>query len=66
MFVYQKKLQYPVRIRKTNPKLASQIITQYGGPDCNRLQRAGSVFQVDLSHPEDAAVRIPFTIQASA
>lgn len=33
MFVYQKKLQYPVRIKNTNPKLAAQIITQYGGPD---------------------------------
>lgn len=33
MFVYQKKLQYPVRIRNANPKLAAQIITQYGGPD---------------------------------
>lgn len=33
MFVYQKKLQYPVRIKNTNPKLAAQIISQYGGPD---------------------------------
>ncbi len=33
MFEYQKKLQYPVRIRNTNSKLASIIISQYGGPD---------------------------------
>lgn len=33
MFVYDKKLQYPVRIQNTNPKLASIIISQYGGPD---------------------------------
>ena len=33
MFMYQKKLQYPVRIRNTNPALAAQIISQYGGPD---------------------------------
>ena len=33
MFVYEKKLQYPVRIKKTNPALAKFIITQYGGPD---------------------------------
>jgi len=33
MFVYEKKLQYPVKITNTNPKLASLIITQYGGPD---------------------------------
>lgn len=33
MFVYEKKLQYPVKIKNTNPKLASVIISQYGGPD---------------------------------
>lgn len=33
MFVYEKKLQYPVKIAKCNPKLASIIISQYGGPD---------------------------------
>lgn len=33
MFVYQKKLQYPVKIDKPNPRLASIIISQYGGPD---------------------------------
>lgn len=33
MFVYEKKLQYPVKIARPNPKLASIIITQYGGPD---------------------------------
>ncbi len=33
MFVYEKKLQYPVRIRNTNPALAKFIISQYGGPD---------------------------------
>ena len=33
MFSYEKKLQYPVRIATPNPKLASVIITQYGGPD---------------------------------
>lgn len=33
MFVYEKKLQYPVKIKSTNPRLASYIISQYGGPD---------------------------------
>ncbi|MBR4578437.1 MAG: manganese catalase family protein [Oscillospiraceae bacterium] len=33
MFVYQKKLQYPVRIANPNPALAKFIITQYGGPN---------------------------------
>ncbi len=33
MFVYEKKLQYPVRITNPNPALAKLIISQYGGPD---------------------------------
>ncbi len=33
MFIYQKKLQYPVKIANPNPALAKFIITQYGGPD---------------------------------
>lgn len=35
MFVYEKALQYPVRIKNTNPKLASLIISQFGGPYCS-------------------------------
>ena len=33
MFIYSKKLQYPVKIKNPNPKLAKIILTQYGGPD---------------------------------
>lgn len=33
MFIYNKKLQYPVKIAHPNPRLASIIISQYGGPD---------------------------------
>ena len=33
MFIYEKKLQYPVKIAHPNTKLASIIISQYGGPD---------------------------------
>ena len=33
MFVYEKKLQYPVKIKKCDPGLAKIIISQYGGPD---------------------------------
>ena len=33
MFVYEEKLQYPVRIKNPNPALAKFIISQYGGPD---------------------------------
>lgn len=33
MFSYEKKLQYPVKIKNPNPNLARIILTQYGGPD---------------------------------
>lgn len=33
MWQYLKKLQYPINIKNTNPKLAQIIISQYGGPD---------------------------------
>jgi spore coat protein JC len=33
MWIYEKKLEYPVRVDGPNPRLAKEIITQYGGPD---------------------------------
>lgn len=32
MWVYEQRLQYPVKINKTCPKTAQYIISQYGGP----------------------------------
>ena len=33
MWIYEKKLQYPVNIKNPNPALAKLIMTQLGGPD---------------------------------
>ncbi len=33
MWRYEKRLQYPVKITQTNPKMAQFIMSQYGGPD---------------------------------
>ena len=33
MWIYEKKLQYPVKIKNPNPTLAQVIISQLGGPD---------------------------------
>ena len=33
MWTYEKRLQFPVNIKKTCPKTASLIISQFGGPD---------------------------------
>ncbi|MBO5413972.1 MAG: manganese catalase family protein [Clostridia bacterium] len=33
MWTYNKVLEYPIKIKNRNPKLAGMIISQYGGPD---------------------------------
>lgn len=37
MWIYEKKLQYPVNIKNPNPELAKIIITQYGGPNSKKI-----------------------------
>lgn len=37
MWVYEKKLQYPIRIKNPNPKMAQIIMSQYGGAYCKCL-----------------------------
>lgn len=34
MFRYEKRLQYPVKITRPNPKMAQVIISQFGGAKC--------------------------------
>ena len=31
MWIYEKKLQYPVKVNSTNPRLAKLLVSQYGG-----------------------------------
>ena len=33
MWIYEKKLQYPVRVRSKDLKMAKALLSQYGGPD---------------------------------
>ncbi|HEY8499675.1 MAG TPA: manganese catalase family protein, partial [Clostridia bacterium] len=33
MWYYDKKLEYPINIKKCDPRMAKYIISQYGGPD---------------------------------
>ncbi len=33
MWIYQKKLEFPIHITTPNPTTAAMIISQYGGPD---------------------------------
>lgn len=57
MFVYDKKLQYPINIKNPNPKLASYIISQYGGPDGEIGASLTYLSQrYSMPYPETAAV----------
>ena len=40
MWQYEKKLQFPINIKRPNPKLANYIISQYGGADGNCLSKS--------------------------
>ena len=33
MWMYEKRLQFPVNIAKPDPRMAKLVVTQYGGPD---------------------------------
>lgn len=37
MWIYEKKLEFPVKIKQTNPQLAQCILTQFGGLNCNNV-----------------------------
>ena len=37
MWQYDKKLQYPVNIKNSNPQLAKVIISQLGGFNCKKI-----------------------------
>lgn len=64
MFQYSKKLQYPVRIAATNPRLASIIISQYGGPDGElgaSLRYLSQRFSMPFDEPKGTGYRGPDT-----
>lgn len=33
MWIYEKRLEYPVHITKPDPRMAKLLMAQYGGPD---------------------------------
>lgn len=40
MWVYDKKLEYPIKIKNRDPRMAKLIVTQYGGPYPGRRRLA--------------------------
>lgn len=59
MFVYEKKLQYPVKITNPNPRLASFIISQYGGP-YTVLLRYGHLWHFGNYHYLNVAKKLQY------
>lgn len=52
MWKYEKKLQYPVNIRKKDVKMAKYILTQYGGP-AGELAAAWQYLDQRYNMPDD-------------
>ena len=45
MWLYEKRLQYPVNIKEPNAKMAQFIMSQYGGPDGEMVASMGYLSQ---------------------
>ena len=61
MFIYNKKLQYPVKVDKPNPRLAKIIISQYGGPDgelAASLRYLSQRFSMPFDEPNGTSYRL--------
>lgn len=48
MWIYEKKLQYPVKIKNTNARLAKVIISQYGGAYCKCLSSPANAAKIRI------------------
>lgn len=57
MWVYEKRLQFPVNIRETNAKLAQAIISQYGGADGGYI-KIGLAFAAELFRIRLISIRV--------
>ena len=55
MWIYEKKLQYPVKIKNPNPRLAGVIISQLGGPD-GELSAATRYLSQRYTMPSNEAI----------
>lgn len=66
MWNYEKRLQYPVKIKQTNAELAKVIITQFGGPDGELAASMRYLSQrYDTPYRETAAVLTDIGVSVS-
>ncbi len=67
MFVYEKRLQYPVKIKNCNPAMAKYIISQYGGPHGELGASLRYLSQrYSMPYPEIKAVLTDIGVEESA
>ena len=52
MWIYQKKLQYPVNIKNKDLRMAKYLLTQYGGP-AGELSAAFQYLNQRYTMPDD-------------
>ena len=52
MWIYEKRLEYPVHITKPDPRMAKLLMAQYGGPDSD-VYANKETSQIDLSRLMD-------------
>lgn len=51
MFLYEKKLQYPINVKRKDPRMAKYLMNQFGGP-YGELSAAIRYFQQRYSMPD--------------
>lgn len=59
MWQYNKKLEYPVKIKQSNPAMAKLIISQLGGLNCNKLYSLSPITYMLCSYVNDPCIIDP-------
>ena len=76
MFAYEKRLQYPINIKKKNIKMAKLLVTQYGGSNgelgaalrylnqrYTMPDNRGKALLTDIGTEESEMLRPPFSVR---
>ena len=48
MWIYEKRLEYPVNITRPDPRMAKLLMAQYGGPDSEVCANKGSITRMSF------------------
>ena len=59
MWIYEKRLEYPVNITKPDPRMAKLLMAQYGGPASELT--AGMTYLTQRYHMPDDRIKATLT-----